>query len=361
MNSDYNNNNRFNDSNDLSVDYNNINQALPNEYMYILNEKSFLDEMNEKDCFNFINEKDNSHEKTVYITSNLNNIFQKKNENKEKDCPKLLILDEIKELIKKFPENDDIIKNLCYNDEIKEAENLLQLTKKKRERPSNDIYDEIDEKDYDLEKDKNKKRGRKTNKIKNRGVHTKFSDDNIIKSIKSKLFKYSLDFLNNMIGEKKNYQLKPLDYKYTNKLKREQDLYFLDMSLHYLFSKEITSKVKSKEKDHNKKSIETILENEKDPSIQFAFHMTFNEWLDLFLFKKDIKDIANNYIYDDYTIIDFKKIDNNLIKVDDLLNKMLKSKEADQSFTLFILYLYNYKRWFHNKKGRNRGKNSYSI
>ena len=78
MNSEYNNNNRFNDNNDLSVDYNNINQALPNEYMYILNEKSFLDEMNEKDCFNFINEKDNSHEKTVYITSNLNNIFQKK-------------------------------------------------------------------------------------------------------------------------------------------------------------------------------------------------------------------------------------------------------------------------------------------
>ena len=61
-----------------------------------------------------------------------------------------------------------------------------------------------------MDNDKNKKRGRKTNKSKDRGVHTKFSDDNIIKRIKTKLFKYSLDFLNNMIGEKKNYQLKPL-------------------------------------------------------------------------------------------------------------------------------------------------------
>ncbi len=361
MNSEFNNNNCLNDSNDLSFDDNNKNKVFPNDLMYIPNEKSFLEEKNENFCFNFTNKMDDSHEKTVYITNDLNNIFQKKNENKQNDCPKILILDEIKEIIKKFPESDDIIKNIYYNDEIKEAEKLLQITRKKRERPSNDIYDEIDEKDYYLDNDKNKKRGRKTNKSKDRGVHTKLSDDNIIKGIKTKLFKYSLDFLNNMIGEKKKYQLKPLDYKYTNKLKREQDLSFLDMSLYYLFSKEITSKVRSKEKDHNKKTIETILENEKDPTIQFAFHMTFNEWFDLFLFKKDIKDIANNYIYDDYTIIDFQKIDKKLIKVDDLLNKMLKSKEADQSFTLFILYIYNYKRWFHNKRGRNRGKNSYSI
>ena len=78
MNSEFNNNNCLNDSNDLSFDDNNKNKVFPNDLMYIPNEKSFLEEKYENFCFNFTNKMDDSHEKTVYITNDLNNIFQKK-------------------------------------------------------------------------------------------------------------------------------------------------------------------------------------------------------------------------------------------------------------------------------------------
>ena len=145
-----------------------------------------------------------------------------------------------------------------------------------------------------------------------------------------------------------------MDYKYINKVNKKFDLEYLNMPLKDLFSNEISSKVKPKpkDKDYNKNMIEKILQIETDKTVLFALNMKFNDWLDLFTLKKNVIDIIIDYDVDPNDI-DYKKMENNLIKVDNLLNIMLDNNK-DEYFSLFTLYLFNYKRWFSIKKGRDR-------
>jgi len=62
--------------------------------------------------------------------------------------------------------------------------------------------------------------------------------------------------------------------------------------------------------------------------------MSFNDWIDIFTYKKDWEYNIN------YNWFKF-----NLEKIDE---------DDEEYFSRFIFYLYNYKRWFMNKKGRNR-------
>ena len=157
------------------------------------------------------------------------------------------------------------------------------------------------------------KRGRKSNDIKNIGIHNKMVPDNIIKKIKAKIFEYPIIFLNNILNNHKGEnKLFKLDYKFINRLNREQDLQFLQMKLKDLFSKEISPKyiTTKRQKDSNKKYIEKILKNQKDNTILFVFNMTFRDWLDLFTFKKNIKEIIINseYLDKDIDCKGFKKV-----------------------------------------------------
>ena len=153
-----------------------------------------------------------------------------------------------------------INENINYNEKIEEAANNLHFTKKKRGRSKNE-ENENDNNNIDIKIERNK-RGRKPKNINNLlKEHNKYSDDNMIKKIKSKLFEYSRTFLNKMLekyNEKGKSVLMQLDYKkYIDRLNREQDLMFLNLPLKDLFSNDISFKcqLKNKEKikDYNKK------------------------------------------------------------------------------------------------------------
>ena len=89
--------------------------------------------------------------------------------------------------------------------------------------------------------------------------------------------------------ESKNL-LKPLDYKYLGRIKRESELSIFRMPLKEIFSRDISPKFKTFSKASNKIIIDEVLENEKDNEIiVFAFNLSFKEWLDIFLFKKELK------------------------------------------------------------------------
>ena len=109
------------------------------------------------------------------------------------------------------------------------------------------------------------------------------------------------------------------------------------MPLKHLFSNEVSFKVKQKlkDKDYNKNTIERIIQIETDKTVLLALNMKFNDWLDLFTLKKNVIDIVKDYDVDPNEI-DCKKIENNLIKVDNLLNIMLDNNK-DEYFSLFIL------------------------
>ena len=144
--------------------------------------------------------------------------------------------------------------------------------------------------------------------------------------------------------EKKYKPLLDLDYSLISNIKKDSDLELLSMKLKDIVSKDISSKYKSKfeEKDYNKNIINEIIQNEENnEKLMNLLDMTFSDWIDIFTYK-----IKNEYN---------KEI--NLLQ--QALDKINKKNNNDKIYlSKLIFYLYNYKRWFESKKGRNTGEKS---
>ena len=134
----------------------------------------------------------------------------------------------------------------------KYIEEDLQLIKRKTRRDNFEYDNFLLNKNIDLKDNKTeKKRGRQTTIPKRFEIHDKMSPDNIIKKVKSSIFNFICVFLNNIINLDESYnlykiQLLKLDYKYINKLKKEQDIELLNMRLKDLLSKDISPKYQIK-------------------------------------------------------------------------------------------------------------------
>ena len=108
-----------------------------------------------------------------------------------------------------------------------------------------------------------KKRGRKTNKTKNK-IHNKESPDNILRKIKNRLFKYIWLFLNKILNLEDDKKLVKLNYvKNISSLQRERKIDCLDMKLKDIFSSDISEKYIKRPKDYNKKIIEDKMKFQK--------------------------------------------------------------------------------------------------
>jgi hypothetical protein len=184
--------------------------------------------------------------------------------------------------------------------------------------------------------------------------------DNIIKKIKAEFFKYMILFINNIIGTLNliyNNKIYKIDYDLINRLNREIDLKYLNMTIKDLLSLDVSPKYKKVEAESNKNYIEKIL-NEKslNETIKFVLNMTFRDFIDIFSYKKKVKELLNEYKVNDYNIEDmYNKIEKNLVGVEDLFNKLAKSDKTDKYyFSNFVFYLYNYEKWFFMKRGRKK-------
>ena len=284
----------------------------------------------------------------------------------KENIPKLYSFDDIKQKIFKnsLYENKFLfdINNIFIQDEQVEG----QYLSKKRDRDYQDddyikgFLDNHSNQNYELEN--NKKLGRRA-KNEGEGKHNRMASDNIIKKIKAEIFKYMTLFLNNIINDKKlpeeNNKIYKIDYCYINQLNREKDLRYLNMPLKDLFSLlNVSPKYKNISSESNKIYIKNLLNGQTDETIKFAFNMTLRDWLDIFSFKKEVKDLLNEYnIRDDNDTV-CKKIKESLVGVDDLLNNLVKKEENKKYFSNFTLYLYNYEYWFFKKKGRKSKRNN---
>jgi hypothetical protein len=210
-----------------------------------------------------------------------------------------------------------------------------------------------------------KKRGRKTENTGGK-EHNRFSGDNIIKKIKAIFFNTYHEFINLMIKEyynkdnndKKETILK-IQYKNIDNLKKDYNLELLKKPLKYSFSLDVSDKYRTKKenKDYNAKIIKEIndpnkyTEIEDYNTIKFILDISLTDWIDLFTYKKDISTLADEYHASD---INIGKIQDNFIGAIDLLKDIPKDSKEDQVYySLFILYLFNFQRWFWIKKGRN--------
>lgn len=255
-----------------------------------------------------------------------------------------------------FEKNEKLLKFLSNFSKCKEIEKAeKKFTKQKRKKEEKNI--EEDDTNNIQEAPRNK-RGRKPNPLEPRKEHNKMSSDNMIKKAKAAILVYCLKFLNSMLKKGNNGEIKlyKLDYSYINNIKKDKDLDFLKKSLKDLFSKRITNKYKKIDKYYNKTIINRILEREEYvedyDTIKFIFNMSFSEWLSLFTYKKSINDIINNrpqIVSPNY--ININKIEESLIKVENLLTNIEKSNDI-RYLSIFIYYLFNYECYFETKVGR---------
>ena len=251
---------------------------------------------------------------------------------------------------------DDTIKDKFNNGNIEKSNEYYFLKEKTKRRMFEDDFTGVI-----IEKPKKKKRGRQS-KSTSINEHNKMSSDNIIKKIKAKIFKYILIFLNNLLEKAKkikgNIKFFKLDYEYINKLKVSFEKELLSKKLKDLVSLNISPKYKGKE-ENNKKIIDSI-EN-KDVNIineEYIINITLRDWLDLFTGKKIIEDfnvLAVIKKENEVPHINFKMIKDNFLGINDLLNNF--KEEEDEYFAHFVLLLFNYERWFNNKRTREKNKN----
>jgi len=275
-----------------------------------------------------------------------------------KEEPILYSFDDIKKIFKKAlykkKFSSKVNKKFIKNEQLEE----LYLNKKRYRDYTDDEYINgflKNENIQNCEQPNKIKRGRKP-KNEDGEEHNRMTSDNIIKKIKAEIFKYLTQFLNNIIKGKKtpgeNNKIYRINYCFINQLNREIDLRYLNMPLKDLFSLlNVSPKYSTKVPESNKIYIEKLLNGQTDEAIKFAFNMTLRDWIDIFSFKKEVKDLLNEYNIKDYKNIICKKIKNSLVTVDDLLNKFAE-KEENHYFSNFTFYLYNYELWFFKKKGR---------
>ena len=270
--------------------------------------------------------------------------------------PKLELVKEIKD---KFI-NTDNLKDLEY----KMSDEVFLAPKKRNRGKDNKNNNTI------------KKIGRKRKNDNSVSKHSKDSHDNIVKKIKSKILSYLLIFVNSILKSvleesKIKYYIriirkiqndkepdiedliKDLDYnKIVNETKREKNLNFLKLPLKDFLSIDISPKFSTYSRDSNKKVISEIIKNEKDNEIILFIlnDLTLGNYLDIFLYKKELKDFGK---LDKENI---HKIMDKFIRIDNLLEEIYKLNYENNYFSIFISIIYNIERWFFIKQERNKGK-----
>lgn len=219
------------------------------------------------------------------------------------------------------------------------------------------------------------KKGRKLKMDNSNRTHNKYQPDNIIQSIKTTINHYLLFFLNKLINSiydktqinqilyqlnlpliKKDRKLKLFklikenDYDINiNNTSKSYNLKFLNFTINNYISNNISRKFKKKPPNYNKLIIKKLLEDEQNNDIfNFIFnYLKIEDWLDIFIYKKEIDNYFNN---NQLNQIKINKIKENLIRIDDLLLKMYKDNKL--YFHCFTLMIYNFKKYFLSKEGR---------
>ena len=283
-----------------------------------------------------------------------NEVLMNKEEENKNLKPEYFSYDDIKTKIFepiKSHLNFDCQEKLKKDEEI---ENYFLNKKRKKENNINVFFanENEDEDEY-----KNKKNGKKRGRplsldSENKVIHTRFSQDNIFKKIKSEIFKSPVEFINTLLNKTKEDEDKilKLNYKYINQIKKEKDIGYLNMPLKEFLSMDISSKYPKKQSNLNKENINKILDETKDnETIQFAFNMTFRDFINIFTKKIKVDKLMNNL--DQNTKIETKRIENSIQGIEKLLNKISENNDS-KYFSLFCIFLYNYELWLYNKHSK---------
>lgn len=290
----------------------------------------------------FNNVDDNYKAKTYCDTAPLLKGISKKSNNFDFNS-----LDEIKYTLKSKCLTDDTKKLIGKIINLESEEGNMKSGKTINiDNDKKNYYEKLEEKE-----EKNnylkKKRGRKTeDEFAN---HDKYNSDNIIKKIKSRIINKYLLFINRMINPDKLLKIK---YKYIDNLSIKNNLELLEKPLKDFFSLKVSKRYTSNKENSNENLIKEIFKKSSDKTIQFLFKITLNDWINLYTYKEEISTLAKKY---EVEKVDCAKITKNFEGVEHLLKEFSEQTNA-YYYSLFLLHIFNYQRWFCTRKKRNHYK-----
>ena len=189
--------------------------------------------------------------------------------------------------------------------------------------------------------EKKKNCGRKSKESNEKGNHNKFSDDNIMRKIKSNLLNYGHKTLNDSFENKKLQFLK-LNSEINENLKKDYNEKLMKTTLKELYeTAPISTKYRRQKNDnsnYNRQIIEHILEEKKEISVIDRLNYSYLELLNEFkIFRLE------NFL--------------NEIREEEIKNKM-----PEENIEMYVNKIRdlcnNYEKWFLIKNGRNRTKNN---
>ena len=131
------------------------------------------------------------------------------------------------------------------------------------------------------------------------------------------------------------------------------NLDLLNLTIYEYISNNISSKFKHFPINYNKLIIHKLLEDEQNKDIfNFIFNqLKIEDWLDIFIYKKEIENFINNKQLNIYKINIIKE---SLIRID---NNFLEIPKDDKIYLhCFSLMIYNFKRYLLMKEGRRLQK-----
>ena len=245
-------------------------------------------------------------------------------------------------IISKTGPTEQTTSNLLNQKKSREKENLLEeeiYEKKERIIEFKEEKKEKKEKKIEkknIKKDKLTGRRKKNEKHVKEAAHNKFTEDNIMRKIKTFVFRYILKILNESLIDE-NDRFYPLDTNLTKNLKKDFNEELLNRTLFDLFMNSDLNARYAKENNSNKILIEKIKENNEEKTISIL-NMTYHDILD---------QIRDNDLQ--YFLHSIKEKENkNSAKYIDLYMRALKDLLKD------------YEIWFNKKKGRNSSKRNKS-
>lgn len=134
-----------------------------------------------------------------------------------------------------------------------------------------------------------------------------------------------------------------------NNTSKSYNLKILNLTINNYLSNSLSRRFKKIPSNYNKLIIKKLLNDEKNNDIfDFIFnYLKIEDWLDIYIYKKEIGD----YISDnELNQIKINIIKENLIRIDDCLLEISKNNKL--YFHCFSLMIYNFKRYFWKKEGR---------
>ena len=145
--------------------------------------------------------------------------------------------------------------------------------------------------------------------------------------------------------------IKKIEHKFSaNLTKKEDNLKLLNSTLKEYLSNKISLKYVNIPNEYNELIINQLLldDNNKDIFV-FLFNIKIGDFFYVYIYQKDIKDFLEfNNLNSNHKRI----IKNNLVKINDCLNKIVSKDET--YFQCLVMLIYNFRRFLMNQERRNR-------